>query len=85
MSDIILGDDPKKVAKWFKLFEDPAWIPRYNVNWEETRAHPMARLQTVLDSKIVSVKDFFTDPKNIFLAHEMIAQLDGSTVIKFTV
>ena len=39
----------------------------------------------MLDSKIVSVKDFFTDPKNIFLAHEMISQVDGSTVTKLTV
>merc|ERR1712086_143065 len=45
----------------------------------------MARLRAVLDSGLVSVKDFFNDPKNIFLAHEMIAQLDGSTAIKFTV
>jgi len=26
-----------------------------------------------------------TDPTNIFTAHEMIAQVDGSAVIKFTV
>ena len=38
-----------------------------------------------MQSGIVSVKDFYNDPKNIFLAHEMIAQLDGSTVTKFTV
>ena len=43
------------------------------MDWEETRALPMARLQHVLDSGLVSVRNFFDDPKNIFLAHEMIA------------
>lgn len=45
----------------------------------------MKRLQSVMDSKIVSVRDFFNDPKNIFLAHELLAQLDAATVTKFTV
>lgn len=31
------------------------------------------------------MKDFFKNPKNIFLAHEFISQVDGATVIKFTV
>ena len=73
LSDIILGDDPAKVGKWFELFKDRVWIPRYNMDWEQTRAEPMARLQKVLQSGLVSVKDFFNDPKNIFLAHELIA------------
>lgn len=38
-----------------------------------------------MQSGLVSVRDFFNDPKNIFLAHEMIGQLDGATVTKFTV
>jgi len=45
----------------------------------------MARLRKVMQSKLVSVKDFFKNPKNIFLAHEMIAQMDSSTCTKFTV
>ena len=73
LSNLFLGDDPAKVNKWFTLFKDPVWIPKYNMDWEETRALPMARLQHVLDSGLVSVRNFFDDPKNIFLAHEMIA------------
>jgi acyl-CoA oxidase len=45
----------------------------------------MQRLRKVAQSGLVSVKDFFKNPKNIFLAHEFIAQVDGATVIKFTV
>ena len=33
ISDMLLGDDPAKRAKWFKLFEDPVWVPRYNMDW----------------------------------------------------
>ena len=45
----------------------------------------MARLTKVMQSKLVSVRDFFKNPKNIFLAHEMISQMDSSTCTKFTV
>jgi hypothetical protein len=56
------------------------WVPRYNMTWEETRDWVMKRLQSVLYANIVSVKDFFTDSNNIYMAHEMIAKLDGATV-----
>ena len=85
ISDLLLGDDPAKREKWFELFKDPVWVPRYNMNWEETRNEPFKKLTKVMKSGIISVKDFFTDPKNIFLAHEMIGQCDGATVTKFTV
>jgi len=40
LSELILGDDPKKVQKWHNLFKDPAFIPKYNMDWEETRDRP---------------------------------------------
>ena len=85
VSDLLLGDDPAKRQKWFDLFKDKVWVPRYNMDWEQTRHEPYLKLKKTMQSGIISVKDFFTDPKNIFLAHEMIAQLDGSTAIKVTV
>lgn len=85
ISDLILGDDPSKVKKWFELFKDPVFVPQYNTSWEDTRKLPMDKLKKVGLSGLVSVKDFFDNPKNIFLAHEFLAQVDGSTVIKFTV
>lgn len=83
--ELILGDDMEKVAKWHQLFRDPAFIPKYNMDWDETRDLPMKRLRKVAQSGLVSVKDFFKNPKNIFLAHEFLAQVDSGTVIKFTV
>jgi len=82
---MVLGDDPAKVQKWFDLFKDPVWIPKYNMSWTETRDEPYKKLKKVQESGLVSVKDFFNNPKNIFLAHEFIAQIDSSTVTKFTV
>jgi len=40
LSELILGDDPAKVQKWHNLFKDPAFIPKYNMDWEETRDRP---------------------------------------------
>jgi acyl-CoA oxidase len=42
-------------------------------------------LKKVADSGIVSVRNFFDDPTNIFTAHEMLGTVDGSTSTKFTV
>jgi hypothetical protein len=47
LSDLILGDDPAKVQKWFDLFKDPVWIPKYNMTWAETRNEPMKKLKKV--------------------------------------
>lgn len=43
------------------------------MDWDETRDRPMQRLKKVAESGIVSVKDFFKNPKNIFLAHEFLS------------
>jgi acyl-CoA oxidase len=43
------------------------------------------RIKRVCDEKLVSIFDFETDPHNIFTAHEMLAQVDGSLSTKFTV
>jgi hypothetical protein len=43
------------------------------MDWNETRERPMHRLTKVAQSGLVSVKDFFNNPKNIFLAHEFLS------------
>jgi len=85
LSGIILGDDLSKISKWNELFQDPVFIPRYNVDWKEQKELPMVRMRKIMESKLVSVKDFFGNAKNIFLAHELVAQLDASTSTKFLV
>lgn len=44
ISDLLLGDDPAKRGKWFDLFKDPVWIPKYNMDWDQTRDIPFTRL-----------------------------------------
>jgi acyl-CoA oxidase len=39
----------------------------------------------VAKAGIVSVRNFFDDPTNIFTAHEMIGTVSASTATKFTV
>lgn len=45
----------------------------------------MAQLKAIAKSGVVYVTDFFTDPTNIFTAHENIGMVAGSTTTKFTV
>jgi acyl-CoA oxidase len=85
LQTLVLGDDFSKIQKWHSLFEDPVWTPKYNVDWDQTREEAMNKLKKVRDSGLLSVKDFFDQPKNVFLAHEFVAQVDGSTVTKMTV
>lgn len=86
LGDALLGIPPSKRDEWFKLLKDPVFIPVYNYkSWEETRDHPLRKMQAIAKSKIVSVKDFGTNPSNIFAAHEFIAMTDGSLAVKFTV
>jgi hypothetical protein len=59
LGDQLLGVDPKKRDQWFKLLEDPVFKPVYNYkSWDETREHPLKKMQAIQKSKIVSVKDF---------------------------
>ena len=38
----------------------------------------------VCDSRLVSVKDFWTNPRNIFAMHETAGLVDGSMATKLT-
>ena len=84
-ADIIFGDKPEKRAKWFELFKDPIFIPKWNVSLDQTREDAYQMLSKVAKAKIVSVTDFINDPTNIFTAHEFLGQVNPSTATKFTV
>lgn len=71
-SDIIFGDNPVKREKWFELFKDPVWIPRYNISLPQQRDEAFKKLKKVTDNKMISVLDFEKDPVNVFTAHEFM-------------
>lgn len=52
---------------------------------DEQRELAYQRLKAVADAKLFSIFDFENDPINLFTAHEMLAQVDGSLATKFTV
>jgi len=52
---------------------------------DEQRELAYRRIKAVADSKLFSIFDFDNDPVNLFTAHEMIGQVDGSLATKFTV
>jgi acyl-CoA oxidase len=67
------------------LLKDPVWTPEFNVPLSAMRDKAYKTLKKVANSGIVSVRNFFDDPTNIFTAHEMLGTVDGSTATKFTV
>ncbi len=81
----LLNDNPAKIEKWKKLFEDPIFFPKQDITLDEKRALAYKRLKKVSDAKLFSIYDFVNDPKNLFTAHEMLGQVDGSLATKFTV
>lgn len=86
LSEILLAAPRANRDAWYNLMRKDVFKPIFNYeSWEETRDHPYRKLKTVTDSKIVSVTDFGTNPRNIFLAHEYLAMVDPSCAIKFTV
>lgn len=67
------------------LFKDDLFTPKYNITLDQERDLAYQRLKKVCDLKTVSVKDFWTNPKNIFTVHELNGMADGSLCTKFTV
>lgn len=82
---MLFHDKWEKKAKWFELFKDERWTPQYNISLPAQRDLAYNQLSMVAKSGIVSVRNFFDDPTNIFTAHEMIGCVSSSTVTKFTV
>ena len=71
---------------WQNTLRDPVFMPVYNYkDIHSQREHALNRLLAISKQKLLSVRDFGTDPHNVFKAHEYCGLIDGSTAIKFTV
>lgn len=68
-----------------ELFKQPLFTPKYNISLDQERQLAYDRLKTICDSGLFSVKDFWTNPRNIFAAHEITGMVDPSTTTKLTV
>jgi acyl-CoA oxidase len=82
---LLFHDKFEKKDKWFKLFDNELWTPKYNIDLPSQRDLAYRQLSLVAKSGLVSVRNFFDDPTNIFTSHEMIGSISASTATKFTV
>ena len=55
-----------------EVFKDKVFTPVYDISLRNHKELAFERLKKVMESKPCSVKDFLTDPNNIFTMHEMV-------------
>ncbi len=72
-------------AKMKAFFNQPLFVPQYNISVDEERKLALKRLQAVCSQGFFSVKDFKTNPDKIFAAHELSGLVDGAMATKMTV
>jgi len=65
--------------------KDPIFIPKYQMSLSEERDLALKRLQKFCSAGSFSVRDFRTDPRSVFAAHEEAGFVDGSMATKLTV
>ena len=82
---LLENDNFELREKMKSAFNKPLFIPRYNISLNEERALAYKRLKSFCENKLVSVYDFYLDPRKIFAAHEVAGLVDGSMATKMTV
>lgn len=82
---MLFNDKPEKLAMWDRVMRDSVYKKKYKMTLDEERDLAYARIKRVTDEGIVSIFNFYDDPKNIFTAHEMLGLMDASLATKFTV
>jgi len=85
MNTLLEPDNREERHRMKEFLRDPLYIPRYNLTVAQERELALKRLQRICDAKLISVKDFLTNPHRIFSAHEIAGFADGSMATKMTV
>jgi acyl-CoA oxidase len=81
----LFNDNWEKWEKWNKLAADPIFEHKFDMPLASMRDMAYAQIKRVTEEKLFSVFDFDNDKKNIFTAHEMLGNINGSLATKFTV
>ena len=55
-----------------EIFKGELFTPVYDISLRNQKELAYNRLKKVMESKPCSVRDFLTDPNNIFTMHEMV-------------
>ena len=85
MKRTLFNDNWEKWEKWNKLAADPIFEHKFDMPLASMRDMAYAQIKRVTEEKLFSVFDFDNDKKNIFTAHEMLGNINGSLATKFTV
>lgn len=85
MKKTLFNDNWEKWEKWNKLAADPIFEHKFDMPLASMRDMAYAQIKRVTEEKLFSVFDFDNDKKNIFTAHEMLGNINGSLATKFTV
>jgi acyl-CoA oxidase len=64
--------NPETRKKIFELAKDPLFTPVYDISIRNEKELAQQRLKLVSSVKAVSIRDFLTNPENIFTMHELV-------------
>ena len=82
----LLDIPAEKRDHWFRTFKDPVFTPVYNyANMTDARQHTMKKIRKVFSERLMSVREFDTNPHNVFSSHEFVGIIDPAAAIKHTV
>lgn len=82
----LLAIPAEKRDHWMRTLRDPVFTPVYNyANMDEMRHHTMKKVRKVFSERLFSVREFDTNPHNVFSSHEFVGLIDGAMAIKHTV
>jgi acyl-CoA oxidase len=71
--DLALNNVNKNTRKILaETFNDKIFVPVYDISLRNSKELALERLKKVISTKVVSIRDFLTNPKNIFTVHEMV-------------
>lgn len=85
LAKVIDHDNHENRVDMRKYLSHPDLKPEYAISFSKERELSLKRLQAFCDNKLISVKDFLTNPFRIFAAHEIMAMIDPATAVKMTV
>ena len=71
--DLALNNVNKNTRKILEeTFNDKIFVPVYDISLRNSKELALERLKKVISTKVVSIRDFQTNPENIFTVHEMV-------------
>lgn len=79
LRDFLWHDNIDSRKKFVELVTtDDIWLPKYNLTLPEQRDLAFKRLQLISKAKIFSVKDFLTNPRNIFTGTDSFSDFNDA-------